>query len=219
MVKRGKNYSMQRNNGARFFPLIVIIIVVALVIAAVVSIGRAVFNQGDGNTTEQTSSVDQDRKELLNTGAGRSVRMTVRGPIVADENFTSYRVAVSNDERSMNVYKGYLETVTDGTRLDNNQQAYEQFVYALDKANMTKERKVSANDEGKDLRGICARGYVYEFSILSADNEVKKLWTSTCDGSKGTLNASKDQLSKLFLDQIPDSQNLIPFKQSPILNL
>jgi hypothetical protein len=109
--------------------------------------------------------------------------------------------------------------VTDGTRLDNTEQAYEQFVYALDKANMSKERTISNDDEGKDLRGICAGGYVFEFSIMSADNEVKKLWTSTCGGSKGTLNASKDQLSRLFLAQIPDGQKMIPFKQSPILKL
>lgn len=210
---------MQRNNGARFFPLIIIIIVIALVIAAIVSIGRAVFNNSDGNDTEQTSNVDKDRAELLNTESGRSVRMTVRGPIVAEENFTSYRITASNTERTMNVYKGYLEEQTNGKTLGNNTQAYEQFVYALDKANFTKVRGGAADDELKDLRGICARGYVYEFAVMSGDSEVKKLWTSTCDGSKGTLDASKDQLGQLFLAQIPGSNELIPFRQTNQLRL
>jgi hypothetical protein len=208
---------MQRNNGARFFPLIIIIIIVALVIAALVSIGRAVFNSGDGNSEEQTSQLDSDREALLNTSTGRSVQMTVRGPIVAQEEFTSYRVSASNGERSMKVYKGYLEEETNGKTLGNNTQAYEEFVYALDKANMMNARSVANDESESDLRGICARGYVYEYATVSGGNEVKKLWTSTCDGSKGTLNASKDQLSELFLAQIPGSNELIPFRTSNIL--
>lgn len=209
---------MQRN-GAKFFPLIIIIIIVALVIAAVVSIGRAVFNSGDGNTDEQTSQLNEDREALLNTSTGRSVTMTVRGPIVAEENFTSYQISASNGERSMKVYKGYLEEETNGKTLSNNTQAYEQFVYALDKANFTKEESGAADNELRDLRGICARGYVYEYATLSGGNEVQKLWTSTCEGSKGTLDASREQLSQLFLAQIPGSNELIPFKQSNQLRL
>ena len=207
---------MQQNR-ARFFPLIIIIVIVALVIAALVSIGRAVFNSGDGNSNEQTEQVDSDREALLNTSTGRSVQMTVRGPIVAQEDFTSYRISASNGERSMKVYKGYLEEETNGKTLSNNTQAYEEFVYALDKANMVKSRDVANDESATDLRGICARGYVYEYATVSGGNEVKKLWTSSCDGSKGTLNASKDQLSELFLAQIPGSKELIPFRTSNIL--
>lgn len=208
---------MQRNSGTRFFPIVIIIIIAALVIAAVVSIGRAVFN-GGGSDTENTSQVDRGRESLLDTSVGHSVQMTVRGPIVAEENFSSYRVTVSNSERTMSVYSGYLESQTNGKTLENNTQAYEQFVYALDKANIMKGQ-MPDDDTLNDIRGICARGYVYEFAVLSGGNEVKKLWTSTCDGSKGTLDASKDQLSQLFLAQVPDASKLIPFKQSPVLSL
>jgi hypothetical protein len=210
---------MQRKNGAKFFPLIVIIVIVALVIAAIVSIGRAVFNNRDGNDTEKTSQVSDDREALLNTSVGRSVTMTVRGPIVADENFTSYQVSASNSERSMKVFNGYLEEETAGKTLGNNTRAYEQFVYALDKANMMQQRDAASDDELKDLRGICAHGYVYEYAVLSGGNEVKKLWTSTCSGSKGTLGASSEQLNRLFLAQIPESNELIPFRQGPSLRL
>ena len=211
---------MQRNNGARFFPLIIIIVIVALVIAAIISIGRAVFNTGSDSSTQAPAALDKDREALLNTSVGRSVQMTVRGPIVAEENFTSYRITASNSERSMKVYKGYLEEETGGKTLGNNTQAYEQFVYALDKANLMKgaaEEKAAEVED--DLRGICARGYVYEYTLLSGDNEVKKLWTSTCEGSKGTLDASKEQLTQLFLAQIPGSNEMIPFRQSPSFRL
>lgn len=207
---------MQRSNGARLFPLFIILIVVALVIAAIISIGRAVFNSGE-DSGDETVLVDRGRESLLKSDLGRSVSMTVRGPIVAEENFQSYRVTVSPDERRMDVFKGYLEERTDGNTLSNNTRAYEQFVYALDKANMMKANN-KADDEGvNDLRGICASGYVYEFAVLNNAQEVKKLWTSTCEGSKGTLNASKEQLADLFLGQVPGSNDLVPFRQSPLL--
>jgi hypothetical protein len=210
---------MQRNNSSRFFPLIIIIIVIALVIAAVISIGRAVFNSSKSSSDDQTSQTDTTagRDSLLDTSTGRSVKMTIRGPIVADESFTSYQINASNSERSMNVYKGYVDQLTNGKTLPNNTQAYEQFVYALDKANMMKGKSDTSKDK-QDLRGICAGGYVYEFAVLNAGSPVESLWTSTCGGSKGTLNASKDQLTRLFLAQIPDSKSLIPFKQSQTLN-
>lgn len=207
---------MQRSNGARLFPLFIILIVVALVIAAIVSIGRAVFNSGEDSTTD-TALVDRGREALLKADLARSVEMTVRGPIVAEENFQSYRVTVSPSERKMDVFKGYLEERTRGKTLDNNTRAYEQFVFALDKANMMKANN-KIDDEGiNDLRGICASGFVYEFAVLNNAQEVERLWTSSCDGSKGTLDASKEQLSALFLDQVPGSNDLIPFEQSPLL--
>lgn len=207
---------MQRNSGSRFFPIVIIIIVIALAIVAIVSIGRAVFS--GGGESEETAQVDEGRETLLNTSVGYSVQMTVRGPIVAEENFNSYRVTVSNSERTISVYAGYLESQTNGKTLGNNTQAYEQLVYALDKASMMKGT-VPAEEDKNDIRGICARGFVHEFAVLSGGNEVKKLWTSSCEGSKGSLEASKEQLTQLFLAQIPDANKFIPFKQSPILSL
>ena len=208
---------MQRNNNFRLLPLIISIIVIALVIAAIVSIGRAIFSGGD-SSTDKTNEVDQGREALLNTTGGRSVQMTVRGPIVADEEFQSYQVEVSNSERSITAYKGYLESRTGGTSLSNNTRAYEQFVYALDKADMMKGKEAETEAEN-DLRGICASGYVYEYAVLSSGNNVKSLWTSSCGGSKGTLDASKEQLTNLFLEQISNSNDYIPFKQSTTYSL
>lgn len=203
---------MQRSNSFKALPIIITIIVIALAIAAIVSIGRAVFS-GD-SSSEETALVDEGREALLNTTGGRSVQLTVRGPIVADEAFKSYQVEISNSERSITAYEGYLESRTDGTTLSNNTRAYEQFVYALDKANLMKGQE--ADD---DLRGICASGYVYEYAVLSGGSPVKMLWTSTCGGSKGSLDASREQLTNLFLDQIPESADYIPFERSFRLSL
>lgn len=204
---------MQRNSGARLFPMFISLIVIIIAVVAVVSIGRALFFGGGDSASELQNTAEADG--LTNTDVGRSVRLTVRGPIVADENFKSYTIQASPSARTMNVYKGYLDATENSRSYDNSQPAYEEFVYALDKANMMKG---TASTEGvsEDLRGICATGYLYEYATVNADRTIKRLWTSTCGGSKGTLDASVDQLNSLFQKQIPDYNDLTPFKQSPL---
>ncbi len=201
---------MRPNRGNRFLPLIISLIIIAVAIAAIVSIGRALFNVGPSNDVAKT---DAATAALLNTSSTRSVQMVVRGPIVANEEFQSYSITVSPSDRVMNVYRGYLDDLTRDRTLENNHDAYVQFVYALDKANMTKIRGDAADT---DTRGICATGYVYEFSVQNEGKSVQTLWTSTCSGSQGTLRANKDQLSNLFLNQIPGSEELVPFNTSTL---
>lgn len=202
---------MQRS-GTRLFPLFLTLIIVIVVIVAIVSIGRAIFFSGNQSTGD-TPDLDRGQTELLKTTADHSVRLTVRGPIVADEEFKSYQITISPSTRTMVVYQGYLDEEQRTKQLDNNREAYEQFVYALDKANMM-NGKMPENDAANDLRGICATGYVYEYAVLVADEPVKHLWTSTCDGSKGSLNASVKQLNDLFLVQVPGANELVPFRSS-----
>ncbi len=202
---------MQRS-GTRLFPMILTLIIIIVVIVAIVSIGRAIFFSGDQTGTTEVE-VDQGKSELVDTTANHAVQLTVRGPIVADEEFKSYQMKVTPNSREMVVYQGYLDDEERSKKLGNNRSAYEEFVFALDRADMM-EGTMPADDVDNDLRGICATGYVYEYAVLVDDESVKHLWTSTCDGSKGTLKASTSQLNDLFLKQIPDSVDLVPFKSS-----
>lgn len=197
---------MYRGNGSRIFPVILVLIIIAIAIAALVSVGRAIFG-GGGEQPAQQSQVDTSRDSLLNTALGHSVRMTVRGPLVADEAFRSYQISVSPDNRSLTTYSGYLERSLETKQLGNNTRAYEEFVYALDKATMVKGEAFTG--EKDDTRGICATGKVYEYEILNAGATVKRLWTSTCKGSPGSLKASSKQLEALFHEQIPDRKTLL----------
>ncbi|HJP81633.1 MAG TPA: hypothetical protein VJ841_04525 [Candidatus Saccharimonadales bacterium] len=194
---------MYRGNSSRLFPMIIVLIVIAIAIAALVSAGKAIFGGDKGNTAQ----TDAGQTALLNTAAGNSVRMTVRGPIVADEDFRSYRISVDASGRNLSTYSGYISQIIDSKQLDNNTKAYEQFVYALDKADMMKGTALTGAAD--DTRGICATGRVYEFEVLQGGMVVKRLWTSTCRGSGGSFKGSVDQVSKLFLDQIPNSKALL----------
>jgi hypothetical protein len=195
---------MARYSTSRIIPVALVVIIIIIAIAAIVSLARVVFFSGSSSTP---ATVDTSREALLSTSADHSVRMTVRGPIVASEEFYSYRIDISPNVRAIKTFKGYLGDVVKSTSLVNSVAAYEEFVYALDKANMAKGTQLEGDKD--DLRGICATGRVYEFSILEDDTVVKRLWTSTCKGSSGSLDASVQQLTRLFINQIPDAEDTI----------
>lgn len=191
---------MYRGSGPKIFPIIVVVIVIALLIAALVTVGRMLFA---GNSTTQVPQVTSSiRNEVLDTGTTRGVRYTVRGPIVADEKFRSYQITVTPSSRVYVEYAGYLEREVRRETFANNMQAYEQFVYALDKADISVARDVTGGD---DMRGVCAtNGYLYVFETLAGNTASKTLWTSTCGGSPGSMGAPVARVHALFRNQIPD---------------
>lgn len=188
---------------SRIIPIILTLVVIAIAIAALVSLARVVFFSS--NTS--TPVVDVSREALLSTSIDSSVQMTVRGAIVANEEFRSYQINITPNSRTLTTYTSYLDRPIDRISLDNNIPAYEEFVFALDKANLVKGEQLEG--DRNDLRGICATGRVYEFQVLKDGEPVKQLWTSTCKGSSGSLDASVDQLTSLFISQIPDARSLI----------
>ena len=197
---------MARYTNSRIVPVALVLIIVAVAIAALVSITRAIFFSGNVQTT--SSQADVSQAELLNTSANRAVRMSVRGAIVANEEFHSYVIAITPSSRTLTTYTGYLDKKVDQqVVLNNNIPAYEQFVYALNYANLVKGTELSGDKN--DTRGICATGRVYQFEVLKADTSVKTLWTSTCKGSPGSLDGSVTQLTSLFTSQIPNARSLI----------
>jgi hypothetical protein len=133
--------------------------------------------------------------------------MKVRGPIVADENFRAFQIQINPNTRAFTQYKGYEYTQTANETLDNNIPAYEQFVYALNRAGMMDG--VNLTGPADDTRGVCATGMLYQFEILQGTNTVKSYWTTTCNSDRGSLRASLNQLTTLFINQIPDAQTKI----------
>ncbi|OYX36905.1 hypothetical protein B7Z00_04260, partial [Candidatus Saccharibacteria bacterium 32-50-10] len=65
---------------------------IALVIAALVSVGRMIFSGGDSSESSSSESTANVVAALQNINDSRGVRWTVRGPIVADEDFRSYQI-------------------------------------------------------------------------------------------------------------------------------
>ncbi len=193
---------MYRNNSARAVPIIIFVIVAAALIFGLVMVGRYIF--GGSSSGADSATISQAREQLLEVTADRSIQMTIRGPIVANEDFKTYDVTISPNERSYTAYTGYKDTVVSDDTLGNNTPAYEQFVYALDKAAFTKTGSYTES-EASDLRGICATGRVYEFTLYNDTEALQHYWTSTCKGSPGTLGANLQQVLSLFFAQVPDA--------------
>lgn len=196
---------MSRYSKNRILPTILAIVVIIVAIAGLVGLARLLF--AGGESTAKVPETNVPREALLTTADGSSVTMNVRGPIVAEENFRSFQITVAPNSREVQTFTGYLDQVIDQETLPNNVSAYTQFVYALDKANLTKGTQLP--DEANDIRGICATGRITQFIVTRDGEPVQTLWTSTCGGSKGSLRASVDQLSQLFTRQIPNAPNFI----------
>lgn len=190
---------------SRIIPVALILIIAAIAIAALVSLARTVFFSGGSSQT--VSQTDTSTDSLLNTAINHSVTMTVRGVIVADEEFRSYTITITPTSRTLTTYSGYQDAPISQIAASNNTPAYEQFVYALDRANLVKGTELTGADN--DTRGICADGKLYSFSVIKDGKSVKSLWTSSCKESKGSLNANVGNLTAMFIDQIPKGIELI----------
>ena len=194
---------MYRGSKPKIFPVIIIIIIVALIIAALVTAGRMLFSKSRTDKKDEQQTSETFQEALLNTDGSHTVRWTVRGPIVADENYKSYQIVVTPTSRVFTTYSGYLDKVIDIKSYSNNTDAYEQFVYALDKTSIGKTRDA----DQEDFRGVCAtKGIAFKFDILKNDADDKSVWSSTCKESPGTMTADPLKVQALFVNQIPDFQ-------------
>jgi hypothetical protein len=130
--------------------------------------------------------------------------MMVRGRIVANEDFRSYQIMISPNQRVFTVYKSYLDQPIDNITLGNNTPAYEQFVYALNRAGLMNASELTGNSN--DTRGICATGFLYEFQMYKSNKSIKKLWSTSCSRSSGSLKVNVSPSMNLFTVQIPGLQ-------------
>lgn len=188
----------------RIIPVILVTIIIVIIVAVVVSLSRVIFS----GISERSANEDTSRQTLLDVSAGNSVQMNVRGPIVANETFRSFRIDVTPQSRTITTYSGYDEqNVIDTRKLKNTPAAYADFVNALDRLGLATGTQF---DESRDNRlGVCATGQLYEFAIIKDGEPVKELWTTTCRNATGSLRASTKQLRELFIKQVPDAASMV----------
>jgi len=197
---------MERSGLRRIIPIALILIVIVIAVVALVSVGKSLFFSGN-STTSTSTKPNVGKQALTQTADTYSVRMTVRGPIVANEDYRSYTVAISPTARTMTTYKGYDQQQIDADKLDNTTAAYEQLVYALNRAKFMDGTPLTG--DSNDTRGVCATGTLYTFDVLQSDTSEQSLWTTSCAGSPGSLKANLGQITDLFSDQIPTFSALV----------
>src|SRR5690606_11253357 len=99
--------------------------------------------------------------------------------------------------------------ILDANRLTNSTAAYTEFVNALSLAGFTEEAERSDEEEPASMEGMCATGRLYTFELLQAQSVVRELWTTNCRQIPGTFRGDAVLIRDLFLDQIPNSKELL----------
>lgn len=159
------------------------------------------------NDNSKPSSVDMSEVSLLSSTSDSSISMEIRKEIQADEYFSTYLVTVSPSTRSIVAMTGYDKKIVNSKSYGNNKYAYEQFVYALNKADILNIRNLNENDN--DTRGVCPTGTLTTFNVTKGQTLVKKIWTTSCKDSKGNMKANYSKIYNLFVTQFPDDAKSI----------
>jgi hypothetical protein len=147
---------------------------------------------GGGRPKLQTQLIDYAKTQTI-------VRMTVEGPVKADQDQRSVTTTVGRSTNIIELRQGYQNNVIDTKSYASNEEAYATFLRALDLQGYTK-----GNDDPdrEDSRGVCPTGRVYTFEIVTGSSNVQRFWTTSCGG--GTFKGKTDIIRRLFRAQIPE---------------
>ena len=137
------------------------------------------------------------------TKSQSQVRYTIDGPINASENHRSVQVTVSPSDRNLTVFQGYQGSAIINQSYPNSQQAYSDFLAALQHVNFTAERGVSPTISSQS---ICPLGNRSRYQIIDGTKNVMDLWSASC--TSGSFAGNISQSASLFRSQIPDYDKL-----------
>lgn len=130
--------------------------------------------------------------------------LTVDGPINAQSEHEASRITVSRNNVTFEHIKGYEGQVVDQRTYDNNTEAFENFLKALEKAEFTQ-----GNNEKTlaDERGYCATGSRYIFEMKQGEKQLERYWATSC-GKPKTYEGNVGRTIALFRAQVPDYQTI-----------
>jgi hypothetical protein len=132
------------------------------------------------------------------------MRMTVEGPVNAEQEHRSATVTIGRSSNEINVIQGYQGQVLNTRTYASNENAYATFLRALD---LQGYNRGDVNPENEDSRGYCPTGRVYIFEIITGSATVQKFWDTTC--GDGTFDGNTSVVRELFREQIPDYSDII----------
>lgn len=159
------------------------------------------FTGGGGSNPEKPKTT-KALSEYASTDA--VVRLTIDGPIVADQDHQAVQITVGQDDVTYSQVQGYQGTVVKQQSFVNNQNAYSNFLYALGHAGFTR------GDNSKDRaneKGYCPRGNRYIFELIDGGNDIQRYWATNCKGTK-TYTGDTSLTLTLFQAQVPGYNDL-----------
>jgi hypothetical protein len=180
---------------------IVVIVIIAAIIVAAVEIFVQVAKRTTGFPFATAPTPVPIATNLIN-----SVRMTVEGPIVANEQFVSLTLTASASQRTLTIFVTYANQTLSNQTLDNNTEAYSQFLDALLNAGYT---KAVPGQSGTKVDSTCPQGSRYIYDALDASgNPLTSLWSTSCGSSGASFDGDVNMVNQLFKAQFPSLNQL-----------
>lgn len=191
---------MQHRSSARIGIALLIVIVAVIMLGGAVFLAQSLFAGGANKTQSGETSL------LSEPTDNTTVKMIVRGPIVAKENHYSIQLDINNSKRRLVIYRGYDQAEeVQKIELDNDAGAFTDLLLALRDNRYTDSivTSIEKND------GLCASGQIIDFQLADGDQIKSDLWTTSCASVRGNFGGNSTSIIQLLLDQIPGSREAI----------
>jgi hypothetical protein len=133
-------------------------------------------------------------------------RLTASGPINADSIHTVLQVSVGREEVVYEQITGYQGQVVKRQIYNNNENAYNNFLYAIGRAGFTRG---DSNPKLANEKGYCSLGRRYVFEFREGDHNIQRYWATSCgNAAPRTYQGILGLTLQLFQAQVPDYSDL-----------
>ena len=169
--------------------------VLSLIVIIVVAI---ILFRGDNTPGGQNGTSQVNLTDYVDSGA--EVVYATYGRLVAEEERRAVRITISRNRRTVEVLAGYNEKVTKRKTFSNSQAAYDEFMHALKIAGFSRVQDADYESE----KGVCPDGNRSIYQLYEEDEEMMRLWSTSCRKGDGNFGGKSSVVENLFQDQIPE---------------
>jgi hypothetical protein len=172
---------------------IIVIIVVAIMLL-----------RGGGKNPDDLSGNQQvNLSEYVDSGA--EAVHTTYSELVGEEERRAIRITVSRNQRMVEILSGYNERVIRKKTFSNTQAAYDEFLHALKNAGFSREQEADYKEE----KGVCPNGNRTVYQLRENDEDIFRLWSTSCDRDDGNFGGKPITIEDLFEDQILNYSDIV----------
>ncbi len=173
-----------------------------IVIVVLFNIIRGIF--GGPSQTDPQESANKAYNLTEAAKQGRPVQYTIRGPINGQDEHRRIRITVNPNSRRIEIIKGYNNEVIKSEQHDNNRQAYDAFVAAINGSGFTAKRDL---DKGTIQDRVCPLGRHFIYEVAPGQNNSYRSWDASCGKAQGDFAGNRDAIRSLFRLQIPNYED------------
>lgn len=184
-----------------FFGIIGFILLMIIVVAIIAS-------GGDSKKTSKTASNAVTLKSLPNyANTGATVSLTTQGIVNGDDIHNSIRITVGENERVLQIINGYNNQVVSSKVYSNNPAAYDVFLRSIGGQGFLSRLKTKTPVSDNE-NGYCPLGFRYVYELNQGEDDLSRLWSSSCGSKIGTFGGNASTIQRLFQLQITDYNSL-----------